>query len=98
MVFIQEWRWLSRVAWLRPSCSSPTNCALWCWWADVGKPGYSYHHMEGGNLIYMDGHAKYRKAAALRSGDFGLSPPNDRLETKGWHHSGVCGKQYVRQL
>jgi prepilin-type N-terminal cleavage/methylation domain-containing protein/prepilin-type processing-associated H-X9-DG protein len=31
-------------------------------------------HSEGGNLIYADGHAEYRKYYDLRSSDFGLLP------------------------
>jgi prepilin-type processing-associated H-X9-DG protein len=31
-------------------------------------------HSEGGNLIFADGHAEYRKYYDLRSGDFGLAP------------------------
>ena len=31
-------------------------------------------HEEGGNLIFTDGHAEYRKYRKLWSGDFGLLP------------------------
>jgi len=31
-------------------------------------------HDEGGNLVFVDGHAEYRKYRRLRSGDFGLQP------------------------
>ena len=31
-------------------------------------------HEEGGNLIFVDGHAEYKKYRKLRSGDFGLKP------------------------
>jgi prepilin-type processing-associated H-X9-DG protein len=30
--------------------------------------------MQGGNFVFADGHAKYRRYHALRSGDFGLLP------------------------
>jgi prepilin-type N-terminal cleavage/methylation domain-containing protein/prepilin-type processing-associated H-X9-DG protein len=98
IVYLQELRWLTRVAWLRPACASPTNCTAWCWWGPDGKPGYSFHHMEGANLIFIDGHARYRKTTALRSGDFGLSPATDTQEAGGAGHGGVCGKRYTKQL
>jgi prepilin-type processing-associated H-X9-DG protein len=98
IVYLQELRWLTRVAWLRPVCVSPTNCSYWCWWGPDGKPGYSYHHAEGANFVYVDGHAKYRKTAALRSGEFGLSPADDVQDLKGAGHNGVCGKRYARQF
>jgi prepilin-type processing-associated H-X9-DG protein len=31
-------------------------------------------HDEGGNLIFVDGHAEYKKYRKLRSSDFGLTP------------------------
>ena len=31
-------------------------------------------HDEGGNLVFVDGHAEYKKYRRLRSGDFGLRP------------------------
>ena len=98
MVYLQEYRLLTRVAWLRPACGPPNNCVWWCWWAPDGRPGYSNVHMEGGNLVYVDGHAKYKKNAALRTGDFGLGPPDEQRESKGSGVSGNCGKRYTKQL
>jgi len=96
IVYMQEYRFLTRVAWLRPACSSPTRCGYWCWWGVPDKrPGYSNVHMEGGNFIYVDGHAKYKKNIAIRSGDFGMTPEEDHRDAKGDGHSGICGKQYT---
>jgi prepilin-type N-terminal cleavage/methylation domain-containing protein/prepilin-type processing-associated H-X9-DG protein len=98
IIYIQEYRMLTRVAWLRPACSSATKCALWCWWGiPDNRPGYSNVHMEGGNFVYVDGHAKYKKNSALRSGDFGLFP-SEHKEAKGSGHNGICGKSYNVQL
>jgi prepilin-type processing-associated H-X9-DG protein len=97
IVYLQELRWLTGVAWLRPFCASPTNCVDWCYWGRDGRPNSS-HHMEGVNLVYLDGHARYKKSAAIRSGDFGLIPADDHQGPKGVGHTGVCGKRYSRQL
>jgi prepilin-type processing-associated H-X9-DG protein len=62
------------------------------------KPGYCNVHMEGANFVFLDGHAQYKKNAAIRSGDFGLSPADDQRDIKGNGHSGVCGKTYNTQF
>jgi prepilin-type processing-associated H-X9-DG protein len=54
--------------------------------------------MEGANFVFLDGHAQYKKNAAIRSGDFGLSPADDQRDIKGNGHSGVCGKTYNTQF
>lgn len=46
-------------------------------------------HEEGGNLVFVDGHAEYKKYRKLRSGDFGLLPdelyqPNTGQTDKNW--------------
>jgi len=40
---------------------------------------YSNQHMNGGNLVFADGHARWRRYMAIHSGDFGLIPdePNN---------------------
>jgi prepilin-type N-terminal cleavage/methylation domain-containing protein/prepilin-type processing-associated H-X9-DG protein len=99
MVYLQEYRLLTRVAWLRPACTASNKCNLWCWWGSPdNKPGYSNVHNEGANFVYVDGHAKYKKNAAIRSGDFGLSPGDDQREAKGSGHGGICGKVYNKAL
>jgi prepilin-type N-terminal cleavage/methylation domain-containing protein/prepilin-type processing-associated H-X9-DG protein len=35
---------------------------------------YNSRHTSGGNLAFVDGHAKWRKTTNMRSGDFGLLP------------------------
>ena len=46
-------------------------------------------HEEGGNLVFVDGHAEYKKYRKLRSGDFGLTPdelyqPTSAQTGKNW--------------
>ena len=40
-------------------------------------------HDGGGNLIFVDGHAEYRKYRMLRSSDFGLTPDELYQPTRG---------------
>ena len=43
-------------------------------WFTYNPPTYDPPHFKKANLIFCDGHVKYRKYYALRSGDFGLVP------------------------
>ncbi|MBI3850886.1 MAG: hypothetical protein HY298_11520 [Verrucomicrobia bacterium] len=38
---------------------------------------YSTIHTSGGDLLFTDGHAEYRKASTLCSREFGLTPGED---------------------
>jgi len=62
----------------------PTTYSEWHMWASTAthdsfiSPYYrenlSNVHEEGGDLLFVDGHAEFRKYQKLRSGDFGLLP------------------------
>ena len=43
---------------------------------DGTKEVYNVLHFDGGNLLFADGHAKWRKMSALTAGDYGLTPAN----------------------
>ena len=69
---------------LRPAVATPFGgpAGEYVHWHDnqtptVGLPpgtqNYSYHHTQGGNLVFTDGHAEYRKAATLQALHFGLT-------------------------
>jgi prepilin-type processing-associated H-X9-DG protein len=85
VVFVQENRHRWNIAWLRPARVSPPGArpavySMWCWDNPTargdGKPWgqeYSAIHDGGGNLLFADGHAEYRKTRDLRAGDFGLT-------------------------
>jgi prepilin-type processing-associated H-X9-DG protein len=45
-----------------------------CYISTEMREHLSNAHSDGGNLIFADGHAEYRKYYDLRSGDFGLLP------------------------
>jgi prepilin-type N-terminal cleavage/methylation domain-containing protein/prepilin-type processing-associated H-X9-DG protein len=98
IIYCQELNWSNNSAQLRPLPMKGGKYCCWCWYAANKKPGYSYLHMEGANFVFVDGHARYRRTMALKSGDFGLTPPDDTMLPTGDGHSGVCGKQYTGQF
>lgn len=59
---------------------------------------YNSRHFGGGNLVFVDGHAKYVQVNRMRSGMFGLVPdeaynPNDA--SQGTCNPGCSGKTYT---
>ena len=55
---------------------------------------YNSRHMSGGNLAFVDGHAKYRAFKSIRSREFGLAPdePYRADMTQSYcPASGACG-------
>lgn len=77
IVFIQENLQRSNVAYLRPKRSG-TQFTEWHKTTN-GREQYSNIHLEGGVLLFGDGHVKWRKNASMRSGDFGLTPPDHTI-------------------
>ena len=85
VVFVQENRHRWNYAWMRPARVSPVGMrpgvySMWCWdnptVSGAGKAWgqeYSAIHEGGGNLVFVDGHAEYRRNADLRARDFGLT-------------------------
>jgi prepilin-type N-terminal cleavage/methylation domain-containing protein/prepilin-type processing-associated H-X9-DG protein len=77
IVYVQEdsLRW--NVAWLRPQLVDDRGSYKW-WYSDQGSDSpkrlYSNLHLNGGNLLFADGHVKYRSFDSIRSRDFGLVP------------------------
>lgn len=78
IIFIQEHRQRSHIARLRPNRNG-SEYSLWHE-AQNGRQQYSNIHMEGGVLLFGDGHVKWRKNSSLRSGEFGLSPGNHTID------------------
>jgi prepilin-type processing-associated H-X9-DG protein len=62
IVYLDENHFRWNVAWLRPQ--------------EYPKKVEQYHnvHSEGGNLVFVDGHARYKPFRWLRSRDFGMVP------------------------
>ena len=60
---------------------------------NTGIDWYSSVHFSGGNLVMSDGHAEYRKAAALRAKHFGLTDgPSGRAEDTQSAPDNACYK------
>jgi prepilin-type N-terminal cleavage/methylation domain-containing protein/prepilin-type processing-associated H-X9-DG protein len=89
IVFCQELYWALFTIYNRPS-QVQLSPPLFRWWHLVDcrtiwpaglpqvLPGcgeyYNSRHFNGGNIVFADGHAKYRNFYTMRSGDFGLIP------------------------
>lgn len=54
-----------------PQRVSSTNSNYWFWLYPGSK--YSNVHFDGGNLLFADGHVKWRKLSSIRSGEFGMA-------------------------
>lgn len=78
LVYLQENLRRSNFALLRPSPTGTNQFTAWHKTVN-GSEEYSNIHLEGGVLLFGDGHVKWRKNSNLRSGDFGLVPGNDTI-------------------
>jgi prepilin-type N-terminal cleavage/methylation domain-containing protein/prepilin-type processing-associated H-X9-DG protein len=86
IIALQEDYFSFTVAYNRPVDTGGGKFQWWHYLDDqkVSRGGavdedYSNQHMNGGNLVFADGHAKWRRYMSIRSGDFGLLPdePNN---------------------
>jgi len=70
LIFLHEGdrRW--RVAHCRPRPTTPTSTK----YTEINYDFYDTRHNNGANLVFADGHAKWRKKSAILLSDFGLVP------------------------
>lgn len=78
VVIMQETIRLVSFTALRPGIATdfglcPGGYTFWHVNLKPGTDWYSDIHNRGGNLVFVDGHAQYRKAKQLRARDFGLT-------------------------
>jgi prepilin-type N-terminal cleavage/methylation domain-containing protein/prepilin-type processing-associated H-X9-DG protein len=77
IVYVQELFNKRNFAFMRPRVLS-ASAGTYQWWHFPRGTGslenYTFVHMEGGNVLFCDGHAKFRKATSMRSRDYGLTP------------------------
>jgi prepilin-type N-terminal cleavage/methylation domain-containing protein/prepilin-type processing-associated H-X9-DG protein len=78
LIFLHEGEWRWRVAHCRPRPTSPSSRM----YTEINYWFYDNRHNAGANLLFSDGHAKWRKKAAILIADFGLKPkvPNESME------------------
>ncbi|MES2464060.1 MAG: DUF1559 domain-containing protein [Armatimonadota bacterium] len=95
IIYAQELFNARGTAFMRPLCTatlaqkqtSPDGNYVYRWWfypRDTNNVNsainYTNIHMGGGNLLYSDGHAKWKKSPSMRSMDFGLIGSSDGLD------------------
>jgi prepilin-type N-terminal cleavage/methylation domain-containing protein/prepilin-type processing-associated H-X9-DG protein len=76
IVYLQELYNRRRVAYLRPGFDGK-KYYYWHFARAPGLENYTTLHMQGGNLVFTDGHARWRRGQSMRSSDFGLVPDDD---------------------
>jgi len=77
LIYVQEYYTYTTTAYLRPMrTSNPMKYAGWSYERAPDLQNYSSIHDQGGNLLFLDSHAEYRKGSKILSGDFGLKPGN----------------------
>ena len=79
-IYMQELFNTRNGAYLRPFNTSGNSYQWWHFTDTIeivpgSREHYSSIHDIGGNLIFMDGHAEYKKGKLLRAEDYGLMPP-----------------------
>ncbi|MFM8470267.1 MAG: prepilin-type N-terminal cleavage/methylation domain-containing protein [Limisphaerales bacterium] len=83
MVYLQELYNRRDIAFLRPFRQNPNQYRYWHFrfqpapslnWLQLPE-NYTVLHNKGGNLLFVDGHAEYRKGETMTSMDFGMVTP-----------------------
>jgi prepilin-type N-terminal cleavage/methylation domain-containing protein/prepilin-type processing-associated H-X9-DG protein len=70
IVYLQEFSFRTNAARHFPFIMKGRGYAQWYWQT-------SQNHAAGGNLLFADGHVRWKRQEALRSRDFGLIPQDD---------------------
>jgi prepilin-type N-terminal cleavage/methylation domain-containing protein/prepilin-type processing-associated H-X9-DG protein len=69
IVFLHDYYYISRVSQVRPHPDNTINGRLN--YRQFNHDFYDLMHNEGGNLLYCDGHAKWKKKTAIKFKEFG---------------------------
>jgi prepilin-type processing-associated H-X9-DG protein len=68
-IMMQEWKYYSAASILRPTYAGASKYIYWLY-----NTNFSYSHFDGGNLLFCDGHVKFKKQEAICAAEFGLTP------------------------
>ncbi len=79
IIFLREFSIYSRTAQARPRRTSATSTLF----VEFNHILYDYIHSEGTNLLFCDGHAKWKKKVSLKFTDFGASPTSANALCRG---------------
>jgi len=80
---------------VRPRIDGATGGAGGIFSKTGGQEHFSNVHSEGGNLVFVDGHAEYRRYRKLQSGDFGLIDPSTRQSEPYLPTESQSRKEYI---
>jgi prepilin-type N-terminal cleavage/methylation domain-containing protein/prepilin-type processing-associated H-X9-DG protein len=90
IIYLREFLVYSRTAQCRPRRNSATSTSF----REFDHVLYDNIHQEGSNLLFCDGHAKWRKKVSISFGDFGAdtkqSGCNRRLDLTGSGNGVLC--------
>lgn len=78
IICMQEFPYKDNRAVMRPAAYADATykkVAAWCFYGS-GSYAYNNEHFGGGNLLFLDGHVKWRTNASLRAKEFGLAVNN----------------------
>ncbi len=79
LIYLREFRIYTRTAQVRPRRVSATSA----FYVEFDHLLYDFIHMEGSNLLYCDGHAKWKRKIAIRFTDFGADPTSPNAACRG---------------
>ncbi len=70
IIWAQELANNTNTPWLRPYLT-PTATPAYAEW--MNPTSYSGNHFDGGNLLFVDGHVKFRKREGIKASEFGIN-------------------------
>jgi prepilin-type N-terminal cleavage/methylation domain-containing protein/prepilin-type processing-associated H-X9-DG protein len=80
-IMVQEYSLAVAASWVRPMAISTSNLTRYEYWLQgtsatpIGTSStYDRLHFEGGNLLFADGHVKWKRQVSICASEFGLTP------------------------